>query len=154
MSALSVYDYDAVSKALRICWITGTSVLRTGHASTSLAMPFAVGRKAFYGEQLFSAMATGRFKTLDALGDRHLLNWRNQGFDVQLYIRDPRYSYPKFIVEIKTLNEGSFYELSPAQRREANVLAIFNPKYSDQTVVFEGTTYVVSKRSYRLIKLQ
>ena len=153
MDALSLYDFDAVSIALRKAKYLGSSVLET--PPRSLFIPPRINRKGFYGEQLFSALATGRLKEYDILGSAHLSNWRNQGFDVSFSI-PPNKIHPlglKFLVEVKTLYDNTIFQLSDMQRRRADILAVYNPKSFDQSFTFEGVLYNIPKKCYRCIKL-
>jgi len=72
-----------------------------------------------------------------------------QGFDVLVHDKSTLYR-----VEIKTIFKGSIIGLSSQQQQNADVLAIFNPRRSIQSILFRDVNYDVPPRSYVLIKLQ
>jgi len=51
------------------------------------------------------------------------------------------------------LYDSQIYSLSDVQLRVADILAIYNPKLDQQTFNYEGSTYTIPPKSYRLIKL-
>lgn len=134
----------AVKKSL----VRGHSFL-TG-LTVDLAVPFVNGNITYYGEQQFSFMANGVFKTSDSKkGQSIYVPLLKQGFDVLVYDKTTVYR-----VEIKTIYKGSIIGLSSQQLSIADVLAIFNPRRSMQSIVFRDISYDVPPRSYVLIKLQ
>lgn len=113
------------------------------------AIPQEHGLKSYFGEQMFHWMAHRSWKNLDVLRGKGInVSLADQGFDVAVRWKERTYR-----VEVKTIYMNGILPLSGPQRRVADLLAIFNPRYSVQTISFDGIDRICQPRSYYILKL-
>ena len=140
-------ELHPLSHALAQCRLEDFSYLS---GLPNFRLPYTHGMKSYYGEQMFSMIATGRLKDLDATTSGVVkVSWRNFGFDVLFsdYAGVHR-------IEVKTIYMGEIIPLSVQQERIAQYLAIYNPRTVSQGIKFRHKNYQVPPTSYVLIKLQ
>ena len=136
-----------VSEACARAFIKGQETLELTNERPNI--PYVHGEVTYFGEQMFSWMATGSFKPLDVIKGKGIsVALRDQGFDVIVRWRERVYR-----VEVKTIYKNSILPLSGPQRRIATLLAIFNPRESVQNIEFDGIIRECAPLSYHIIRL-
>jgi len=140
-------ELHPLSKTLAKARLEGFSFL---DGLNEFVKPFSPpGVKSYYGEQMFSFIANGRYKSNDSKkGVPIYVPLANQGFDVKFTDFAGTHR-----IEVKTIYGGSIIGLSTQQLVVADYLAIYNPRSSYQSIDFRHKNYSVPPNSYCIIKL-